>query len=147
MAAGSDRDQEDCGNDGPDVHRRSVANRPSQGNPHSDHRAARGYGKMSTMTDLPTREDLLAAALRREHVVVGMARAQDHLARVVEAVESSANTDEALRKVRAFLDLDKGQAMAVLDMQVRRMSGTERARVRDELHQLRAEIEQLRSGR
>jgi DNA gyrase/topoisomerase IV subunit A len=54
---------------------------------------------------------------------------------------------KALRKVRAFLDFDKGQAMAVLDMQVRRMSGTERARVRDELHQLRAEIEQLRSGR
>jgi DNA gyrase subunit A len=100
---------------------------------------------MRIMTDLPTREDRLAAALRREHVLVGLTRAQDHLAGVVEAVVSSADTDQALQKVRARLDIDEGQATAVLDVQIRRMSGTERARVPDELHQLRAAIEQLRA--
>ena len=99
------------------------------------------------MTDIPTDEDRLAAAQRREHVLLGLTRAQQHLAGLVEAVESSADPDEALLTVRTLMDPDEGQAMAVLDMQIRRMPATERARVLDELHQLQAEIALLRSGR
>jgi DNA gyrase subunit A len=99
------------------------------------------------MTELPSPENRLAAALPREHVLVALSRAQDQLAGLVDAVESSTDTDQAQQRVRALLDLDEAQATAVLDMQVRRMSATERARVRDELEQLRGEIEDLRTGR
>lgn len=99
------------------------------------------------MSELPSREDLLAALLRREHVVGAMVHAQQHLAGIVDAVASSSGTDEALEKVRALLGIDVGQATAVLDMQIRRMSSDGRARMADELQTLRREIEELRTGK
>lgn len=85
------------------------------------------------MTDFPSPEEQLGAALAREHVLVAFVRAQDHLAAVIEAVEGSSDNGQALRKLRDLLHLDETQATAVLDMQVRRMSAIERTRRRDEL--------------
>lgn len=98
------------------------------------------------MTDHPSPAARLAAALPREHVLVALTRAQDDLAGLFEAVESSADADQARQRLCVLFDIDEAQATAVLDMQVRRMSATERARVRDELERLRSEIEELRAG-
>lgn len=88
----------------------------------------------------------MGGALAREHILVAFTRAQDQLPALTEVVAGSNDTGEAVQKVRDLLDLDEAQATAVLDMQVRRMSATQRVRVRDELEEIQAEIERLRAG-
>lgn len=73
----------------------------------------------------------------RLRIVSAQVAAQERRGEVLRAVAAAANDDEALDAVVALLDLqDRGQAFAVLDVQMRRMTKQGRQRLRHERDQL-----------
>jgi DNA gyrase subunit A len=59
-------------------------------------------------------------------------------------VANSASTDEALRSVSHRFDLDDIQAQAVLDLQIRRFTTDERAKITEILASAREYVAHLR---
>ena len=96
------------------------------------------------MAELPPPDVMLTLALRRAHVLEAMVRVHEDLSALLAVVESSASSGDAQQQVADRFGLDRGQATAVLDMQVRRMSVEGREQVRKEYDQLQEEISRLR---
>jgi DNA gyrase subunit A len=89
-------------------------------------------------------EWLLAKATEREHIVVAVALGLERWRDVGEVIARAADADAARRRVTAEFGLDDVQATAVLDTQFRRISGADRARITQELDELRQHISQLK---
>jgi DNA gyrase subunit A len=92
-----------------------------------------------------TPQDRLRFARDREHVVSAVVRGISEWRRVLERVESSATPDEARQALMRAFGFTQVQAMAVMDMQFRRISRLDRERLEAELEEVRQEIEELES--
>jgi DNA gyrase subunit A len=91
-----------------------------------------------------TRFDL-GKAQAREHIVLGLLKAQDHLDEVVALIRAAESTEAARHALMARFDLSEVQANAILDMQLRRLTGLERAKLEAERADLAARIAELQS--
>jgi DNA gyrase subunit A len=91
-----------------------------------------------------TRFDL-GKAQAREHIVLGLLKAQDHLDEVVSLIRAAESTEAARHALMARFDLSEVQANAILDMQLRRLTGLERAKLEAERADLAARIAELQS--
>jgi DNA gyrase subunit A len=87
----------------------------------------------------------LARATEREHFVVAVALGQARWRELGEAIAGSSDVDDARRRIAAEFGLDDVQARAILDTQFRRISGADRARITQELDELRQHISQLKN--
>jgi DNA gyrase subunit A len=85
----------------------------------------------------------LSRVRRREHVLVAIARAQQSWPEFLQVIASATDATDAQRLLCLRFEFDDGQAMAVLDLQLRRVSQLERERIGQELAQLREEIDRL----
>ncbi|MCK6502004.1 DNA gyrase subunit A [Myxococcota bacterium] len=91
-----------------------------------------------------TRFDL-REALARLHIVEGLLKALDHIDRIIALIRASA-TDEAARDaLMAEFDFSELQAQAILEMQLRRLTGLSRQKLMDEQAELRARVEEYRA--
>lgn len=92
-----------------------------------------------------TRYDL-GVAKAREHILLGLSKALDHIDEIISLIKKSKDTDDARAKLIARFKFSEIQANAILDMRLQRLSGLERKKIEDELdavQKLIAELEAL----
>ncbi len=87
----------------------------------------------------------LRKAEARAHILEGLKIALDHLDAVIALIRASKAVAEARDGLMATFGLSQVQAQAILDMQLQRLTGLERQKIVDELTEVRALIEHLRS--
>ncbi|HEX3283840.1 MAG TPA: DNA gyrase subunit A, partial [Mycobacterium sp.] len=86
----------------------------------------------------------LRKAEERAHILRGLVKALDQLDEVISLIRRSPNADEAKTGLMSLLDVDDTQALAILDMQLRRLAALERQRIIDELASIEIEIAEFR---
>ncbi len=86
----------------------------------------------------------LRKAQEREHILLGLKKALDHIDKIIKLIRAAKDVQEAhasLKKEFKFSDL---QASAILEMKLSRLAGLERKKIEDEIKILQALIETLK---
>jgi DNA gyrase subunit A len=83
---------------------------------------------------------LLRKAQERAHILRGYVKALDQLDAVIALIRRSPSADEARPALMTLLDVDEIQAVAILDLQLRRLAALERQRIVDDLAAIELEI-------
>ena len=86
----------------------------------------------------------LRKAEKRAHILEGLAKALDHLDRVIALIRGSRTPAEARTQLMQRFEFTKIQAQAILDMRLQRLTGLERDKILEELEQIRRRIAQLK---
>ena len=87
----------------------------------------------------------LTKAKDRAHVLEGFKIALDHIDEIVKTIRASKSPDAALANLREKFSLSEIQAKAILEMQLRRLTGLERQKVEDEYRETITLIAELES--
>ncbi len=87
----------------------------------------------------------LSEAKKRAHILEGLLIALDHIEEVIKLIRSSDNPEEARTGLMEKFGLSDIQARAILDMTLRRLTGLERDKIKDEYAELMKTIEYLQS--
>jgi len=87
----------------------------------------------------------LRQAEKRAHILQGYLIALDNLDDVIALIRGAADTDEAKTGLMARFDLTEPQAVAILELRLRALTGLERKRVEDEYGDLQERISELRA--
>ncbi|MDN3548043.1 DNA gyrase subunit A [Mucilaginibacter aquaedulcis] len=87
----------------------------------------------------------LNEAEKRAHILEGLLIALDHLDEVIRLIRASQTPDEAREGLMTSFGLTDIQARAILDMTLRRLTGLERDKIKDEYAELMKLIEHLKS--
>lgn len=85
----------------------------------------------------------LSVAQAREHILLGLSKALDHIDEVIAVIKKSrdaADAKESLKKKFGFSEL---QAIAILDMKLQKLAGLERKKIEDELAEIQKLITEL----
>ncbi|MDH4379886.1 MAG: DNA gyrase subunit A [Vampirovibrionales bacterium] len=96
-----------------------------------------------TVVERRTRFEL-AKAQSRAHILAGLMIAIGDLDAVIQLIRSSAGTDVARKALMANYSLDEDQANAILEMQLRRLTGLEREKINAEFQDLQVRIADLK---
>ena len=86
----------------------------------------------------------LKKAREREHVLLGLQIALDHLDAIIELIKKAPDADAAREGLTERFGLSEVQAKAILEMQLRRLTGLERQKILDELAEIQKLIARLR---
>lgn len=87
----------------------------------------------------------LQKAKDREHILLGLKKALDHIDEIIKLIKASKDVptaQEALMKKFKFSDK---QATAILEMRLSKLAGLERKKIEDELKEIQALIKELES--
>lgn len=87
----------------------------------------------------------LRKAKERAHILEGLKIALDHIDEVIKVIRASQSTEEAQKNLMAKFGLSEIQARAILAMQLRTLTGLERAKIEEELAALLKTIAELES--
>lgn len=87
----------------------------------------------------------LEKAEKRVHILEGLKIALDHIDEVIKLIRGSKSDDEAKQGLMEKFGLSEIQSEAILEMKLRRLTGLERDKIEEELKDLLALIEELRS--
>ena len=87
----------------------------------------------------------LKKAMEREHILLGLKKALDHIDEIIKLIRGSKDTAEAHKKLMAEFKFSAIQATAILEMKLSRLAGLERKKIEDELKVVQALIEELKS--
>jgi len=87
----------------------------------------------------------LAEAEKRAHILEGLLIALDHIEEVIKLIRASSTPEEARLGLMESFGLSDIQARAILDMTLRRLTGLERDKIKDEYAELMKTIEYLKS--
>ena len=85
----------------------------------------------------------LIQAKARQHILQGYLIALDHIDAIIETIKKSKDEPEAKIKLVKKFALSEIQAQAILDMQLKRLTGLERDKIEDELAMLKETIDYL----
>ncbi len=83
----------------------------------------------------------LAKAEERAHILEGYIIALDNIDEVIHIIRSSETDKEAASRLQERFGLSKKQTDAILEMRLRRLTGLERAKIEEELADLREKID------
>ena len=86
----------------------------------------------------------LDRALEREHVLEGLKIAVDNVDDVIKLIRAARDTEVASAELQERFALSERQAKAILDMRLARLTGLERAKLEEELDEVRTRIADLR---
>lgn len=78
----------------------------------------------------------LNEAQKRDHILTGLLKALDKLDEVITLIRKSKTVDDAKSGLIKLLKIDEIQAVAILDMQLRRLAALERQKIIDEHEEL-----------
>ncbi|MBM3261226.1 DNA gyrase subunit A [Candidatus Kaiserbacteria bacterium] len=87
----------------------------------------------------------LDKAQAREHILLGLKKALDHIDAIIKLIRASRTVEDAkagLMKQFKFSDI---QAQAILDMRLQKLAGLERKKIEDELKEVQALIAELQA--
>ena len=87
----------------------------------------------------------LKQAKHRHHILEGLLVALDHIDQVIEIIKKSASENEAKKNLIENFKLTEIQAQAILDMQLKKLTGLERKKIEDEISLLKETINYLES--
>lgn len=79
---------------------------------------------------------LLKKAKEREHILLGLKIALDHLDEVIKLIRASKDAETAKTGLMEKFGLSELQAQAILDMQLRKLAALERKKIEDELEEI-----------
>ena len=85
----------------------------------------------------------LKKAEARAHILEGLIIASDNIDKVIDLIKSSANADEARKKLIDKYSLTEIQAKAIVEMRLRQLTGLEQGKLRDEYNGLLELIKDL----
>ncbi len=85
----------------------------------------------------------LTKAKDRAHILEGFKIALDHIDEIVKTIRASKTPETALANLREKFSLSEIQAKAILEMQLRRLTGLERQKIEDEYRETIALIAEL----
>lgn len=85
----------------------------------------------------------LAKAKDREHILLGLTKALDHIDEIIKLIKKSKDVNEARLGLMKAFKFSERQAVAILDMKLQKLAGLERKKIEDELHAVQALIKQL----
>lgn len=87
----------------------------------------------------------LAKAEARAHILEGLRIALDHIDEIIAIIRNSRDTETAKGELIVAFGFSEIQAQAILDMQIKRLTGLERQKIEDEYRELLAVMEKLRN--
>ncbi|MFZ0158428.1 MAG: DNA gyrase subunit A [Kineosporiaceae bacterium] len=83
---------------------------------------------------------LLAEAERQAHIYRGYVKALDALDEVIALIRRSPSAEQAKTGLMALLEIDEEQALAILNLQLRRLAALERQEIANRLSELEIQI-------
>jgi len=89
-----------------------------------------------------TRYDLRIAQAR-EHILLGLKKALDHIDEIIALIKKSKDVDDARAQLMSKFKFSELQANAILEMRLSKLAGLERKKIEDELKEVQALIEEL----
>lgn len=91
-----------------------------------------------------TRYDLQKAE-DREHILLGLSKALDHIDEIIAIIKKSKDAPDASAQLQKKFGFSPIQAQAILDMRLQKLSGLERKKIEDELKEIQAIIKKLKA--
>jgi DNA gyrase subunit A len=86
----------------------------------------------------------LNKALDREHILLGLKKALDHIDAIIKLIRVSKDVPVAHANLMKEFKFSDRQATAILEMRLQKLAGLERKKIEDELKEVQALIEALR---
>ncbi len=87
----------------------------------------------------------LKRALEREHILLGLKKALDHIDEIIQTIKKSKDTPDAHAQLQKKFGFSEIQATAILEMKLQRLAGLERKKIEDDLNAVQALIAELKS--
>ena len=94
--------------------------------------------KRRTQYDLQKAQD-------REHILLGLKKALDHIDKIIKIIRASKDVPTAHAALMKEFKFSTIQAQAILDMRLQKLAGLERKKVEEELKEVQALIKELES--
>ena len=85
----------------------------------------------------------LNKAKAREHILLGLKKALDHIDEIIKLIRGSKDTPEAHANLIKKFGFSELQATAILEMKLQRLAGLERKKIEDELSEVQRIIKKL----
>src|SRR6185369_4959494 len=86
----------------------------------------------------------LREAEAREHILIGLKKALDHIDEIIKLIKKSKDIDTARAALMKEFKFSEIQANAILEMRLQKLAGIERKKIEDELKAVQALIEDLK---
>lgn len=86
----------------------------------------------------------LRQAEAREHILLGLSKALDHIDEVIAIIKKSADVPTASQALQKKFGFSELQAAAILEMRLSKLAGLERKKIEDELTEVQALIKKLK---
>lgn len=87
----------------------------------------------------------LNQARAREHILLGLKKALDHIDEIIKTIRASSDVPTAHKNLMAKFKFSELQATAILEMRLQKLANLERKKIEDELKEVQALIEELES--
>ena len=87
----------------------------------------------------------LRRALEKEHILLGLKKALDHIDEIIQTIKKSKDTADAHAQLVKKFKFSDIQATAILEMKLQRLAGLERKKIEDELKAVQALIAELKT--
>ncbi len=85
----------------------------------------------------------LKKSLAREHILIGLITALDHIDEVIAIIKKAPSADDAMQALHEKFLLTPEQSKAILEMRLQRLTGLEQDKIRTDIAELRNFIAQL----
>ncbi|MFH0755618.1 MAG: DNA gyrase subunit A [bacterium] len=86
----------------------------------------------------------LKKAEAREHILLGLKKALEHIDEIIKLIKKSKDVDEARNQLMKVFKFSEIQANAILEMKLQKLAGLERKKIEDELKNIQALILDLK---
>jgi len=87
----------------------------------------------------------LAKAEDREHILLGLKKALDHIDAIIKLIRASKTVEDAHKALMKEFKFSDRQATAILEMRLQKLAGLERKKIEDELTEVQALIADLKA--
>lgn len=87
----------------------------------------------------------LTKAEEREHILLGLKKALDHIDAIIKLIRASKDVPTAHAGLMKQFKFSEIQAQAILDMRLQKLAGLERKKIEDELAEVQALIKELQA--
>ncbi len=86
----------------------------------------------------------LKKAEAREHILLGLKKALDHIDEIIKIIKKSKDVDDARAQLMKSFKFSEIQANAILEMKLQKLAGLERKKIEDELKAVQELIKDLK---
>lgn len=87
----------------------------------------------------------LKRALEKEHILLGLKKALDHIDEIIQTIKKSKDTPDAHAQLMKKFKFSEIQATAILEMKLQRLAGLERKKIEEDLKAVQALIAELKT--